>query len=572
MRKIKNKNQIFFLILIGFVVMLSYSCNKRNGGGVLPVDAGVYTTLDRTIVPDYAPIIPTVLINDPANFAKYGFGKWHYGPGLPCQKRVDLMPSGYTGASVTRVSNLLRFFTMTDIHQTDKESPAQAIFFAPWAGTNAHSCYSPLMLYTTHFLNSAVQTINKLHKQKPFDLGLVLGDMANCTQSNELRWFIDIMDGHQIIKPYSGGVKDPVRGPNNDYQDEYYAEGLDLSIPWYATIGNHDHFWFGSKPVDDKIRKALVGDKILQLGMVFNDPDAMNENTYSTGTIDGNTPYGAIIGSGVVSEMGVIPAITPDSNRRSLSKAEWMNEFSKTTSSPKGHGFLEPNKFGICYSFLPKSDLPLKIIMLDDTQDDTDPAPQDLIYGHGELNKGRYEWLMAQLQAGQDANQLMIIAAHVPIHVCEGTSMDWVFAPGYTSEINLVEQLQAFPNLILWVSGHRHLNNVTGFPSSDKSHPENGFWEVETKSLREFPQQFRTFDIERNSDNTISIITTNVDPEIKEGSQAAIGRSYAIASNQIYNVPVVLLPTGSVSYNAELVKQLSPVMQAKIANYGKPGR
>ena len=120
------------------------------------------------------------------------------------------------------------------------------------------------------------------------------------------------------------------------------------------------------------------------------------------------------------------------------------------------------------------------------------------------------------------------------------------------------------------MSGHRHLNNVTAFPSTDPAHPENSFWEVETKSLREFPEQFRTFDIVRNSDNTISIFTINVDPDIKEGSQAEIGLKYAIASSQIYELYEKPLPTGSVSYNAELVKQLSPEMQKIIKDYGEP--
>jgi metallophosphoesterase (TIGR03768 family) len=567
----KNKIWIYPIIITGFALILNIGCRKNDSDIVIPT---VYTTLDRTIVPDIVPAIPTVKIDDPANFAKYGYGSYHFGPGLSCQKRLDLMPSGYGNTLVTKEAKLLRFFTMTDIHLTDKESPCQAIFFAPFAGENGISCYSPLMLYTTHVLDAAVQTINELHKTNPFDLGLALGDLANCTQYNELRWFIDIMDG-QPIKPYSGGVKDPVSGFNNDYQDEYKATGLNSSIPWYVTIGNHDHFWLGSKNVNDKLRNAFIGGNILLLGNIFKDPDAMDKSTFSMGTLDGSTAYGAIIGSGVVAEMGTIPTITPDPDRRSLSVTDWINEFNNTSSFPKGHGFNQDNplnRFGSSYSFEPKSDLPLKIIMLDDTQDQNDPLPADLIYGYGELNNGRYEWLMAQLQAGQEENKLMIIATHVPIGVAPGTPVGWL--PGnagtYTTENDLISQLRAFPNLILYVAGHRHVNNVTAFPSTDINYPENSFWEVETKSLREFPEQFRTFDIVRNSDNNISIITTDVDPEMKEASMAAIGRSYAIASYQIYGLSGPELPTGSVSYNAELVKQLSPAMQVIISKKGTP--
>ena len=118
--------------------------------------------------------------------------------------------------------------------------------------------------------------------------------------------------------------------------------------------------------------------------------------------------------------------------------------------------------------------------------------------------------------------------------------------------------------MILWIAGHRHLNTITPFESPDAASPESGFWEVETVSLREFPQQVRTFEIVRNSDNTISIFVTNVDPAVAEGSLAEKSRSFGIAAAQLFDfVP-------DVSRNAELVKHLSPQMQAVIQNYGTP--
>jgi hypothetical protein len=134
----------------------------------------------------------------------------------------------------------------------------------------------------------------------------------------------------------------------------------------------------------------------------------------------------------------------------------------------------------------------------------------------------------------------------------------------------MIAKLHTYPNLILWVAGHRHVNTVTCFKSPDNNHPELGFWQVETSSLREFPQQFRSFEVVRNSDNTLSIFTTNIDPNAAKESFAMTSRSYAIAAWQIFRMPAVLLPTGSLSYNAELVKQLTPEMQIKIQKYGTP--
>jgi hypothetical protein len=109
----------------------------------------------------------------------------------------------------------------------------------------------------------------------------------------------------------------------------------------------------------------------------------------------------------------------------------------------------------------------------------------------------------------------------------------------------------------------------TGCPlGNGKGHPELGFWEVEPASLREFSRQFRTFEIVRNSGNTVSVFTLNVDPSVRKGSHAAISRSYAIAAHQISNLTAEPGPVGS--YNAELVKQLSLEMQVKIQNAGTP--
>jgi metallophosphoesterase (TIGR03768 family) len=560
--------RVLLLIAMSFMLFAFTGCEGKSIVSGLTMTETNLTTLDRTIIIDDVPSTsPKLKPTDVSLFSQYGYGKWHYGPGLPCQQRLDLMPTGYT--STTKAERLLRFFTITDIHITDKESPAQGIFFAPYAKQNGISCYAPVMLYSTHVLNAAIQTINAIHKQISIDFGLALGDLVNSTQYNELRWFIDILDGKNI-NPDSGTKDDPVPGPNNDYQDVFQTEGLDRSIPWYAVLGNHDHFWMGSKPVNDRVRQILISGNILQIGSIFTDANAMNEATYSMGTLDGSTLYGDIIGSGVVANMTNIPTIAADANRRSLSTTEWMNEFSNSTSLPNGHGFVQSNslnKFAACYSFEPKSDLPLKVIVLDDTEDESDAPGPSLIYGYGSLGNGRYEWLIQQLQAGQDEGKLMIIAAHVPIGVASGTPLGWY---NDADETAIIKKLKEYPNLILWISGHRHLNTCTALKSEDPDHPENSFWEVETKSLREFPQQFRIFDIIRNSDNTISIITTNADPDVKDGSFAAISRSYAIASNQIYGLIESPLPTGSVSYNAELVKQLSVEMQAKIKNYGTP--
>jgi hypothetical protein len=109
---------------------------------------------------------------------------------------------------------------------------------------------------------------------------------------------------------------------------------------------------------------------------------------------------------------------------------------------------------------------------------------------------------------------------------------------------------------------------VTPQPSYNDD-PKLGFWEVETCSLRDHPQQFRTFDICRNRDNTISIIITNVDPAVRPGSPAYKSRGYALGAFRIFGAtPAIIADTTSHAYNAELVVELTPVMQSVIAQAG----
>jgi len=174
----------------------------------------------------------------------------------------------------------------------------------------------------------------------------------------------------------------------------------------------------------------------------------------------------------------------------------------------------------------------------------------------------------------------MIIGAHVPIAVEKPGSLVGWSPIACVTEDELLAKLHSYPNLILWVAGHRHYNAVTPLRSPDPERPELGFWEVETSSLRDFPQQFRTFDIVRNSDDTVSIFAIDVDPAVEEGSPAALSRSYGVGALKLFKMdegvsmgdiavpPLPLLPTGS--YNAELVVQLSPEMQAKMQNHGAP--
>ena len=607
----KAARSLFLLFLIATILPFpTYAAEPTY-----PISTDVKTTRERTVNPKSIPGAPELLITDVSQYGPTEYSA--YTLDTPGVDYGAILPDGTAVGAYNPVETLLTFFTMTDIHITDKESPAQALYGATqlgaWGNTNT-SAYSPVILSTTHVLDAAVQTINALHKTTPFDFGISLGDDANSNQYNELRWFIDVMDGKRIT-PSTGAHKGAT---TIDYQKPYQSAGLDKSIPWYQAIGNHDQFWCGSLYPTDYVRSVQTGNTVIDMGFV-----SIGNNQYRPtfdargtymGVIDGTTQYGDVKYD-VEADTILPPIVAPDRNRRALSTntsttLNWMKEFFNTTSKPKGHGFTQANldKDFACYSFEPKASVPIKIIVLDDTCKENPLGAAADAYARGCLDQKRYDWLINELNQGQAEGKLMIVAAHIPvgpqlnvpdappqpdpaanppanfpndtpiavfISTCNapdstpgvpcnsGMGIDNNLpVPPYSvvTDSSLLETLHNYSNLILWIAGHRHMNVVSPQPALAGQGPEFGFWEVETASLRDFPQGFRTFEIKRNDDNTVSIFITNVDPAVQgTGSPADKSRGYAIGAHRISAGTVLKGLTDETShvYNAELIKPLA---------------
>jgi hypothetical protein len=67
--------------------------------------------------------------------------------------------------------------------------------------------------------------------------------------------------------------------------------------------------------------------------------------------------------------------------------------------------------------------------------------------------------------------------------------------------------LHSFPNVVLWVNGHSHVNRVTPHARPGGG----GFWEVLTAAHIDWPQQSRIVELADNRDGTLSIFGTLVE-------------------------------------------------------------
>src|SRR5699024_1287980 len=74
----------------------------------------------------------------------------------------------------------------------------------------------------------------------------------------------------------------------------------------------------------------------------------------------------------------------------------------------------------------------------------------------------------------------------------------------------LVDLLHRFPNVLAWVNGHSHRNEIRAHTAEDDA---CGFWEINTASHVDFPQLARIIELVDNRDGTVSIHTTLIEAD-----------------------------------------------------------
>lgn len=394
--------------------------------------------------------------------------------------KVDVTagPSGGAPASLLYLSHL------TDTHIVDEESPARSVsadgVASPaWRAQEAHA---------SQVLDAMVRKINKFHAFRPMDLVLVTGDTVDNNQKNEFSWFLKILEGGQV-QPNSGSLEDPTAGQANDPHDAFTAAGLG-TIPWFVCHGNHDGLIQGNFPMDAWLKldySVIVGDptrgKVTAIDLGRVNPPTCNAIPSDESAL----PPRCIPTSPGKLGTGTLPS---DQDRAHLKIQDWLSMLHKASGLPVGHGLTSSQVSGGVGDFTvdPVPGLPLRLVVLDTCAKGLATGE----YGADRISS----FLKPALQKAVTDQVLVIVASH---HPSDGIPL--------TGSL-LRQALGACENVILHLCGHKHRHAVQARIGST---PLLGYWEVETCSLIDFPQQGRLVELVDNRDGTAELWMTLFD-------------------------------------------------------------
>lgn len=495
------------LIALSFVVAMASTPALAERGATRK------TTLDRTIVAE-------------------GERDLAFGPGIErVTRRLGWRARG-TGRP------LAGFKQASDVHAVDEESPGRVEFF-DMCDPTLSSAYRPHEAMSTQIADSMLTELAR-HKKGPatgtsLDFTIATGDNVDNNQRNELLWFISLMNGEEV-DPNSGG-------PAYDgYTQTEFSEALDLATlelaqtpfqasgagtPWYAVLGNHDGLIQGNIPFTLQFQLIVRGGT----------KPFVNIEEYE-GCPEDPSDFAALEAAFTDAYLNHSRTVPSDPLRQFLARGDIIDEYLAASGAPRGHGFrnapddpLDAEEKAGYYAF----DVSERIIGL---SLDTIAADSG---ASGQMDDHQFKWLKRQLKRhsrryyseGGDrkknkkaSNKLIMIFSHhssqtldnpgsneeaAPYHCFEPTDAD-----GCENGEGLRSLLHRFPNAIAWVNGHEHNNAVRGFPAAAGTDPSRGFWEINTASHIDWPQQSRLIEVSwkpgaNRTADSVMIFATTVD-------------------------------------------------------------
>jgi hypothetical protein len=185
--------------------------------------------------------------------------------------------------------------------------------------------------------------------------------------------------------------------------------------------------------------------------------------------------------------------VAADLERRAIERGEYAQLHLASPGSPRGHGFTEENARNKTMYY--STDIQgVKLIVIDSVNH----------YGgwQGSMDEEQFAWLEKEVAASQKP---VVLASHHPL-----SKMFNDYAPTgrrvCLDEIR--DMLLKYPKVIAWLAGHEHRHHIEWIGDIEEV---NGFWQIETASHADWPQQSRTVEIVTDAAGDIYFGLTVID-------------------------------------------------------------
>src|SRR5438876_11059773 len=195
-------------------------------------------------------------------------GSLAYASGQPYVVRTDLADA--QGGRENQRRSLLVFHHFSDFRIVDEESPLRSEWVEACRPAVTTDAFRPQESLSLQAATAMIAQANRIDRSevtgRPVDFAVHTGNAADNAQFNELRWFLDLMDGKEVDpdsgKPGYEGLQatSPAEAYGHLLQDaQERFSPQPLRYPWYAVVGNRDLPSQGNFPPDEAARAIAVG-------------------------------------------------------------------------------------------------------------------------------------------------------------------------------------------------------------------------------------------------------------------------------------------------------------------------